>query len=239
MVAVLMFLAACGGDDDGDDGAAPASTTTTVETSTTASGSPAAPSTTTTAPPPACPEAPPETVAANGPAVPADVDGDGRDDQVGTFPVEGIGTRLRVDLAAGGSVVNTIPAQADHTATIQAAVDLALDGSDELWLEVGQGASTDIFGLYDLDGCDLEAVQVDGADAQFGIGGPVLLLQGLRCDDEGRVVHLGATSEDGESFATLDLVYELRDGELVRVDDESGALIAADEELQAYSAFDC
>ncbi len=171
--------------------------------------------------------------------VPADVDGDGQDDQVTTIAVEDIGTRLRVDLAAGGSVVHTIPAQADHTATVQAAVDLGRDGSDELWLEVGQGASTDIFGLYDLDGCDLEAVQVDGADAQFGIGGPVLLLQGLRCDDEGRIVHLGATSEDGESFATLDLVYELRDGELVRVDDEPGALTGDDEELQAYSSFDC
>jgi hypothetical protein len=235
MVALLLLIVAC---RNGDDDAAPASTTT-VQTSTTESGSQAGSSTTSTAPPPACPDAPPETVAATGPAIPADVDGDGQDDQVGTFPVEGIGTRLRVDLAAGGSVVHTIPAQADHTATVQAAVDLGRDGSDELWVEVGQGASTDIFGLYDLDGCDLEAVQVDGTDAQFGIGGPVLLLQGLRCDDAGRIVHLGATSEDGESFATLDLIYELRDGELVRVDDETGALTAADDELQTYSTFDC
>ena len=49
------------------------------------------------------------------------------------------------------------------------------------------------------------------------------MFQGIRCDD-GTVVHLGATSEDGESYSTLDLVYELRDGELVRVDDRTGTL---------------
>ena len=78
-----------------------------------------------------------------------------------------------------------------------------------------------------------------GGPAEFAIGGPVLLLQGVRCEDDGRITHLGATSEDGESFTTLDLTYELQDGELVRVDDTSRPLTRSDPELAAYSMFDC
>ena len=121
---------------------------------------------------------------------------------------------------------------------IAAERDVDGDGDEEVWMVVGHGASTTVMGLFLRDGCELRAVQIEGADAQFAVGGPVLLLQGVRCEAN-RVVHLGATSEDGENFAALDLVYELRGTELVRVDDATSTFTADDPELQAYSSFDC
>jgi hypothetical protein len=117
-------------------------------------------------------------------------------------------------------------------------VDLDRDGVDELWRSAGSGASTDIVELHRIDGCVEVPVTLDGINAQFAIGGSVLLLQGLRCEP-GRLVHLGATSEDGENYATLDIVYELRGGALQRVDESTGDLTTADPELADYSTFDC
>jgi hypothetical protein len=119
-----------------------------------------------------------------------------------------------------------------------ASVDLDDDGVDELWRPAGRGASTEIVELHRLDGCAEVPVLLEGLSAQFAIGGTVLLLQGLRCE-EGRVVHLGATSDDGERYATVELIYELRDGELVRVDDRTGELTTSDPELQDFSSFEC
>lgn len=119
-----------------------------------------------------------------------------------------------------------------------ARVDLDDDGVAEVWRSVGSGAAADILELRRVEGCVEVPVLLEGVPAQFAIGGTVTLLQGVRCDD-GLVVHLGATSEDGERYATLDVSYELVDGELVRVDDESGELDASDPELRDYSSFEC
>jgi hypothetical protein len=118
------------------------------------------------------------------------------------------------------------------------AVDLDGDGVEERWYYVDSGAAVDIFELRRVNGCEEVPVLLDGFPAQFAAGGTVLLLQGVRCED-GVVVHLGATSEDGETYATLDLRYELRDGSLVRVGDRSGQLTVSDPELPDYSTFDC
>jgi hypothetical protein len=121
---------------------------------------------------------------------------------------------------------------------VAARVDLDGDGVDEVWRSVGRGAATDIVELRRIEGCAEVPVLLEDVPAQFAVGGTVLLLQGIRCED-GRVVHLGATSDDGERYATLDLFYELVDGRLVRVDDESGELAASDPEVGDYSSFDC
>lgn len=236
LVAVSgLVLVAC--SDDGDDEADGSTTTTagddattTTEgdgTSTTAGGGEACPTV-----------APPAADAASLTELQADVDGDGAGDAVSVYGTAE-GWHLRVDLGAGGAAEETLTTVATDTANIETTRDLDGDGDDELWVVVGHGASTVVYGLFDLDGCDLEAVELAGGPAEFAVGGPILLLQGVRCEDDGRIDHLGATSEDGESFTTLDLTYQLEAGELVRVDDDSTTLTADDPAFAAYTTFDC
>ena len=154
-----------------------------------------------------------------------------------TAPVEVTTTSTTADATTTTSSTTTTtcpPPGGDVVAT----VDLDGDGVDERWVPAGQGASVDIVRLERLDACASVPVTLDDFPAEFAVGGTVLLLQGIRCED-GLVVHLGATSEDGVTYATLDLLYELRDGELVRVDDRTGTLDADDPVLQDYSSFTC
>lgn len=121
---------------------------------------------------------------------------------------------------------------------VVAAVDLDGDGVDERFVDAGSGASVDIVRLERLDGCDAVPVLLEGFPAEFAVGGTVLLLQGVRCEDA-TVVHLGAMSEDGETYTTLDVRYDLRDGELVRVGDRTGTRTADDPALRDYSSLEC
>jgi hypothetical protein len=139
---------------------------------------------------------------------------------------------------AEARTTTSCPATPASSEPVAARVDLDGDGVEEVWRNVGRGAATDIVELRRIEGCAEVPVLLEDVPAQFAIGGTVLLLQGIRCAD-GRVVHLGATSDDGERYATLDLFYELVDGRLVRVDDESGELTASDPEVADYSRFDC
>lgn len=141
------------------------------------------------------------------------------------------------------ATTTTRPARATTTCAVRGAdavstVDLDGDGVEERWVPAGRGASVDIVRLERVEGCEAVAVTVDGSPAEFAVGGTVLLLQGVRCEGE-VVVHLGATSDDGETYATLDLLYELRDGALVRIGDRSGELPASSPELADYSSFAC
>jgi hypothetical protein len=138
--------------------------------------------------------------------------------------------------APTGTTATTCPGPAGDPPV--AAVDLDGDGVEEVWRDAGSGAATDIVELRVVVGCDEVTVTNGCFPAQFAVGGSVLLLQGIRCEG-GRVVHLGAASEDGETYATLDITYELRGTELVAVDEESGELSASDPALVDYSRFDC
>jgi hypothetical protein len=118
------------------------------------------------------------------------------------------------------------------------AVDLDADGVDELLVPAGSGAAVDIVELHRLDGCDEVAVTLGGLPAQFAVGGSVLQLEGLRCGD-GTLEHRSATSADGDTYATVDVVYELQDGALVEVDRRTGELPASDPALLDYARLDC
>ena len=225
VAALLLLLAAgCSGGDPTVE-AAPDSTTTTSTTATTTSTT-AVPATTSTTTGPACPAAPSVsdgtvggTLVGEPTPVVATIDGGAADDLVSTELGEG-GWHVVVRLADGGAIDELLPSAAADSVRVRSAIDIDADGTDELWVQVGTGASVDIVGLYDLDGCDIEPVLIEGVPAQFSVGGTVLLLQGLACG-ESDVTHLGATSEDGVTYAALDLTYELEGGSLVRIGDEN------------------
>ena len=167
-------------------------------------------------------------------------DDDGDDDAVETTTTTTTTTEAAPSTTTSTTAAPTTSTTCPPTSSAApvAAVDLDGDGVDELWRDAGSGASTDIVELHRIDDCVEVAVTLAGNPAQFAVGGSVLLLQGLRCED-GRVVHLGATSDDGERYDTLDIVYELRDGELVHVGESTGVLTSADPELADYGSFDC
>jgi hypothetical protein len=118
-------------------------------------------------------------------------------------------------------------------------VDLDGDGVDEVWRHAGSGASVQILELHRLVGCVEEPVLLDGVRAQFAIGGTVTHLDGIRCD-RGTVVHLNATSEDGESYATSETRYELEGDSLVPAGAPStGAMTTSDPDLADFATFTC
>jgi hypothetical protein len=237
VAVALALLGACSGDDDGDDEAAATSTTATTSTTTTSTSAPAA-VTTTTAAPVVCPPPAPGTPVGEPTTIQADVDGDDAPELVSTF-LDDLGAwRLRVARPDGSVVDEPLATAASDVARVESATDLDGNGAAELWAQVGTGASATIVGVFVASGCDVLPVQLDGRPTEFAVGGTVTLLQGVACEG-GTVVHRSATSEDGVTYTTLDLTYELRGAELVRTDERSGTLAADDPELASYGDFAC
>lgn len=237
-LAALALLAACGADDGGgavDEAAA--TTNSEAPATSTSSTTIAAPTTSTSAPGPACPGQPVGT-AVDAASTDAQLDGDGQLDFAYAYQLGPANWTLRVDFADGGSTEEELTTTPQDVARVVAVRDLDDDGTDELFVQVGTGAAVVIVGLFAVDGCDIEPILLDGSPATFAIGGTVLLLQGLACGASD-VTHLGATSDDGATYATLDLTYELEDGQLVRVGDETGTLTADDPALASYSDVAC
>lgn len=233
LLAVLVALAAACSDDEGD-GAAVASTTTTDAPAPTTTAAVPAPTSTAVAAP-ACPSelaAPTESL-----TYALELDGVAGDDAA-TASLADDGWHLQVVLGDGGAADELLTTAPTDLARVVGPIDLDGNGTQELWVQVGTGAAATVVGLFRLDGCDLEPVLLDGTPAEFAIGGTVTLLQGLACG-AADVTHLGATSEDGFTYATLERTYVLQGGELVAVGDETGTLAADDPELAAYSDFGC
>lgn len=237
-VAVVTALLGACSDDGGDDEAATTSTTATTSSTTTTSTSAPDAVTTTTAAPVVCPPAAPGTPVGEPSTIDADVDGDGTPEVVSAF-LDDLGAwRLRVARPDGNVVDEPLTTAAADVARVESATDVDGNGAAELWAQVGTGASATIVGVFVVEGCDVLPVQLDGRPAEFAVGGTVTLLQGVACQGS-TVVHLGATSDDGVTYTTLDLTYELRGAELVRTDERSRTLTADDPELASYSDFAC
>lgn len=237
---VVLLAGACTDDGGAPAAVAPTSTTptTAASTTTTSTTSTVAAPTETTAAGPACPgEAIPAEVDAAA-VLDADLDGDGGPEAVTTYLAADGSWHLHADAVDGSAVDEPLATGPLDDAHVLTAGDLDADGRAEVWVQVGTGAATTIVGLFHLDGCDFEPVGLDDQPAQFAVGGTVLLLQGVACGDD-TVTHLGATSEDGLVYTTLDLTYSLQGGQLVRTGDESGEVDADDPDLEPYSTFDC
>ncbi len=197
-MVLVLAVTACGGDDD----AAP-STTSTSATSTPTS-------TTSTTSRASTPSTCPEDASAAGESVedpvPADVDGDGADDDVVMTIVDDRSIALQVDFAAGGRTVAVYDDPSVATfgpIRVARVADVDSDGDDDLWVVVGSGAAVEIVSLVLSDGCQVVRPVVDGRPNSFPVGASVGFVSGIECTDldddgslDGFLQHEGENSGD-------------------------------------------
>ena len=229
--AVVLLLAGCGDDDDGAEDEVPE-----VESSTTTTE----PTTTTTVA--ACPPVEPST-AAEATAQEADVDGDGQDDLVQSFP-EGDHVRLLVELAAGGGATAELPAADAAAVDLLGAEPLdAEDGREVLWVRVGSGAATTILGLFHVDGCNLEpATFEDGTPVQLPIGGTVGTTAGAGCgvgtDPEADLLVYEASYVSETEYEITTTEYRWEGGVLVE-SPETDPTVTTSDDVSDAAEFHC
>ena len=77
--------------------------------------------------------------------------------------------------------------------------DLDADGVDELFVNTGARASTDIIEVIRVEYCRTVPVTMCGSPAEFPVGAAVLHIDGLQVSSDTLVVYSG-TSTDGEAF---------------------------------------
>lgn len=232
-LAALLVLAACGGGGDGKATSASVSTSTTRRTTTTQRAS----TTTTTQ---VCSAAAIDAGASARDTQPVDTDGDGRDDTVTAYTV-GDAAHLRVDTATHGSIDTAVETDGPVNPTVLGGADIGGGPGLEVFTTVGSGASVDLVGVFREVGCDLvRLLGPNGVPAAFAIGGSVTHGGGLACEN-GHLVQLTATSDDGETYQATRTPLTLEGTKLVAGTPETKALHrgADDAEIPAYYTVNC
>ncbi len=242
--AFALAVAACGDDDDSSATTTTETTTTTEESTTTTEVA-----ATTTQAATGCPDTPVEAGATNMTSAVGDLDGDGASDEPTAY-LAGSEWHLHVTLSSGGGadIVVTEPSADVGGVEMLGGVDVNGDGDDELWAKVGAGASVELVGLYDLAGCDLVAATRGGAPAVFPVGGSVLNVAGVRCDDVDDngaldfVVELSASSTDGVTFegTAAELAFDAGPPpSLSPIDQQAESFTTDDVRFGDYTRFQC
>lgn len=83
------------------------------------------------------------------------------------------------------------------------------------------GASTEFAGVFTVGSGQLERLQIDdaaGSGDLFAYGGGVTHLDGVDCDEEGRVVIASAVSQDAEVYQVTRTIMELGGSALVPIE---------------------
>jgi hypothetical protein len=242
---VLAAAGACG--DDADDAAttdtsAPptseASTTTTGGETTTSEAPTTAPPTTTATTAANCPEAerPGEIVG----SATGDLDGDGTDDTVELVHTDLDEWLIFAALGTGGDAAGPIVADGPLLgADVLGVADVQGDGTSELFLQVGSGASAAIVGLYTVTGCDVEPVTFEGGPSAFPVGASIGATSGLQCGPDGTLFAYASASSDGESYDVTWSEMALDGSVLTVVDEGTGTASYGDELHTAASSFHC
>lgn len=201
-IAVLaMFLAACAGGEETTT--VPDETTTAVPDSTTT----AAPETTTvttaaTTTVPLCsihpiPDSAVQVQSRNN----RDVDGDGANDTLIGYRV-GDTWFLRVVLATG-STLEDVVIDYSGTSGVKPLGSHNIDdsGPEEIFAVVGNGAYTQVVGVWAINNCSLDRLLIGGAaPATFLVGSSVMNINGITCSGIGHIDQLIATYVSDELF---------------------------------------
>ena len=219
---LVLTLAGCGQDEDsrlptGAEGSLPAAPEPSPRTSR--------PSTPESPEPPGGPPAPPVSPAAPArsapsttapsatgpgepgePAAQGDVDGDGEPDEITYEAGEAV-----VALSGGGVLRAGVEADIAPEDPVTAGVeDLDRDGRAEVFVKVGQGASTGFLLVLRYDGTRLATLQRQGAPLLLAYGGSATHGDGFSCTDAGTLLVRTASSDDGKAYVLQTVTYRVR-----------------------------
>lgn len=190
---------------------------------------------------PAGPSASPRVTAASpaGRVVPAaqgDVDGDGEADEIAYE-----GAQAVVTLSGGGVVRASTAADIDADPPQTAGVeDLDRDGRAEVFVKVGQGASTGFLLVLRYDGARLRALEQGGRPRLLAYGGSVGQGDGFSCTAAGRLVVRQAVRQADDSYAVSAEALAVHGAALVQVDrQDEDALADGDPKVAAAYVVDC
>ena len=231
LAAVAVLAAACGGQND------QASVTTTNHPAVTSS-------TTSTTTAPACDTAPDPAGGISQSTSDADVDGDGRADEVRLFLVGDSEWHLHVTLAATGTADVTLTVLGSESVAVLGGADVDGDGADEIWASIGAGASATIIGLARFADCALTQVTfAGGRPAEFPIGGSVGTASGLECvtDDPSGVDVIAYTASNtrDDRYEVKGTDFTLEGDVLVRQSTHTTSVSNNDPAFQRATGFAC
>lgn len=180
--------------------------------------------------------APAEPTPPSGPAAQGDVDGDGEPDEI-TYE----GSEAVVTLSGGGVLRASVEADIAPEEPVTAGVeDLDRDGRAEVFVKVGQGASTGFLLVLRYDGSRLAAVQRDGSPLLLGYGGSATHGEGFSCTDAGTLLVRTASSDDGTAYALETVTYRVRGAAVVETSRRSGTGTGMDDPAVAAAyVVDC
>jgi len=126
-----------------------------------------------------------------------------------TVTLSGSGRVLHADVDAG--LDGSEPAGAAGSR------DVDRDGHAEIFVRVGQGASTVTLRAFRYDGTALRPIDRADGPLLLVIGGTVTHGDGFSCTDTGRLVVRSAESSDGRAFVVTTTTYRLSGSSAVRI----------------------
>ncbi|MEX2294033.1 MAG: hypothetical protein WD691_09630 [Acidimicrobiales bacterium] len=229
LAALAILVGGCGGGDG--------------ESVTTTSQAPPTTSTSTTALASACDTAAKPSGAASQSKFDADVDGDGRADEVRLLLVGDSDWHLHVTLAAVGTADVALAVLGSEAVSILGGADVDGDGAQEIWARTGAGASATIIGLVRFADCSLTQVTFsNGNPAEFPIGGSVGTASGLECAagaDHPDLTAYTATSSGDDQYDVEATAYALEDSVLTRIGTTTSRVSNRDPAFMRATSFAC
>ena len=152
-------------------------------------------------------------------------------------------TTLEVTLSADGHKVTTDVDKGLGTSEPAAragSVDVDRDGHAEVFVRVGQGASTSTLRMFTLTGSALAPVDSEGAPLLLVLGGSVTHGDGFSCTEAGRLVVRSAESDDGTAFTITTTTYRLAGAAAVRLSRTTAKATGMDDpRVRAAYQVDC
>lgn len=231
LLAVLGLVAAgCGGNDS-------SAASTTSRPSTTARSS-----TTESPASPACAKITIPAGATGQTTASADVDGDGKADELRTFVVGESNWHLQAALAAGGGADLKLTTFDPGAVAVLGGVDLDDDGADEIWARTGSGASATILGLVHYADCALTRVTFAGGDpVELAVGGSVGTASGVECatDRDAAIIAYTASNTGENEYQVTATTFALEGTVLVQKGSTSSTVTTNDALFERATGFTC